>query len=112
MWSAISIPGVPRILMIDVTQNKEGQEYAFSDRLYQSLKKSGLQMEGDSPIHAIPGQLSDYQFNSVLIFAHSPKDVLETISLQHPSSYLIAICSTDGFDTESSESILKSDPPI
>ena len=108
MWSSISIEGVPRILMIDVTQSKEG----FSDRLYQSLKKSGLQMAGDKPLHTIPSHLSDYQFNCLLIFARSAKDVLETIGSPHLSSYLLAICSTDGFDAKSGESILKSDPPI
>ncbi|HEY7160771.1 MAG TPA: hypothetical protein VH815_05900, partial [Acidobacteriota bacterium] len=35
-----------------------------------------------------------------------------TISSQHPLSYLLAICSTDGFDAESAESVLKSNPPI
>jgi hypothetical protein len=112
MWSSVTISGVPRILLVDVTQNKDGQEYAFSDRLYKALKKSGLQMVTDAPLHSTSGQLSDYQFNCLLIFAHSAKDVLETIGSQHLSSYLLAICSTDGFDASSGESILKSDPPI
>jgi hypothetical protein len=111
MWSSVSIKGVPRILMIDVTQNREGQEYAFSDRLYQSLKKSELHMEAAGPLHSIPDQLSDYQFNCLLIFAHSPKDVLDTIGSQHLSSSLLAIFSTDGFDAQSGESILKLSPP-
>jgi hypothetical protein len=98
--------------MIDLTQNIEGQEYAFSDRLYLSLKKSGLQMEADAPLHTVPVQLQDYQFNCLLFFTHSPKDVLETIALQDLSSCLLAICSTDGFDASSGESILKSNPPI
>jgi hypothetical protein len=98
--------------MIDVTQNTEGQEYAFSDRLYQSLKKSALQMEADAPLHAIPNQWSDYQFNCLLIFTHSPENVLNAINSVHLSSYLLAICSTDGFNAESGESIVKSNPPI
>lgn len=112
MWSSVSIPGVPRILMADTTQNRQGWEHAFSDRLYQSLKKSGLHMEADVPLHTGGNQLSEYQFNSLLIFAHSPKDVLETLRSQNLSPYLLAICSTDGFDAESGESILKSNPAI
>jgi hypothetical protein len=113
MWSSVTIPGVPKILMLDVTQNMEGQEYAFSDRLYQSLKKSELRMEADAPLHSIPAQFADYQFNCVLIFAHSPKDVLETISSHHHlSSSLLAIFSTDGFDAQSGESIVKLTPPV
>jgi hypothetical protein len=110
MWSSISIPGIPRILMADDTQNQQGWEHAFSDRLYQSLKKSGLQMEADAPLHASGNQLSEYQFNCLLIFAHSPTDVLETLRPQNLSPHLLAICSTDGFDAESGESILKSNP--
>jgi len=98
--------------MIDVTQNKEGLEYAFSDRLYQSLKKSELQMGSDAPLHTIPNHFDDYQFNCLLIFAHSPKDVLETIGSKHLSSYLLGIFSTDGFDAQFGESILKSNPLI
>ena len=101
MWSSVSIPGVPRILMIDVTG-----EYAFSDRLYQSLKKSGLQMEADAPLHSM-SQIGDYQFNCLLIFAHSENDVPKIID----PSCLLAICST-GFDVKSGEAILKSNPPI
>jgi hypothetical protein len=112
MWSSISIPGVPRILMADTTQNRQGWEHAFSDRLYQSLKKSGLHLEADAPLHTNGNQLSEYQFNSLLIFAHSQKDVWETAGSQNVSPYLLAICSTDGFDAESGESILKSNPPI
>lgn len=107
MWSSVSVAGVPRILMIDVTG-----EYAFSERLYQSLKKAGLQMESNAPLHTFPKQSSVYQFNCLLIFAHSAKDVFETIAPQYLSSYLLAVCSTDGFDLKSGESILKSDPPI
>ena len=112
MWSSVSRSGVPRILMLDATQNKQGSEYAFSDRLYQSLKKSGLQMEADRPVQMIPNQLSDYQFNCLLIFAHSEKDFLETLTSQHLSSCLLAICSTDGFDAETGESIVKSNLPL
>ncbi|MCI0446709.1 hypothetical protein L0152_26345 [bacterium] len=112
MWSSISIPGVPRILMADTTQNRQGWEHAFSNRLYQSLKKSGLHMEADAPLHTSGNQLTEYEFNSLLIFAHSQKDVLETPGSQNVSPYLLAICSTDGFDAESGEWILKSNPPI
>jgi hypothetical protein len=110
MWSSVSIPSIPRILMLDATQNREGWEYAFSDRLYQSLKKSELQMEADAPLQN--NQLRDYQFNCLLIFAHSQKDVFKTIGSQQLPQYLLAICSTDGFDAGSGESILKSEPPI
>lgn len=110
MWSSVSIPGVPRILMFDATQNKEGWEHAFSDRLYQSLEKSGLQMEAGAPLHV--NELNNYQFNCLVFFTHSPKDVLETIGFKQLSSYLLAICSTDGFDAESGETILKSNPPV
>lgn len=112
MWSSVSIQGAPRILMIDVTQNKEGQEFAFSERLYQSLKKSELQMGSHEPLHTIPTHFGDYQFNCLLIFAHSHQDVLETIGPQRLPSYLLAISSTDGFDASSGGSILKSNPPI
>jgi hypothetical protein len=112
MWSSISIRSVPRILMADATQNQQGWEHAFSDRLYQSLRKSGLHMEADASLQAGGIQLGEYQFNCLLILAHSLTDVLETLGSQNLPPYLLAICSTDGFDAESGESILKSNSPI
>ncbi len=112
MWSSIIIPGVPRILMADATQNQQGWEHAFSDRLYQSLKKSGLNMEEDAPLQTGGNQLSEYPFNCLLIFAHSQKEVLETLGSQNLSPYLLAICSTDGFDAESGGTILTANPPL
>jgi hypothetical protein len=102
MWSSVTIPGAPKILMVDKTQNIQGWEYAFSERLYQSLKKTGLEMEKDEPLHSI-NQLSIYNFNCLLFFTHSQNEVLHIVRSQDQPSYLLAICSTDAFD----ESILK-----
>jgi hypothetical protein len=102
MWSAVTIPGSPRILMLDTTKNIQGWEYAFSDRLYQSLKKTGLEMEKKEPLHSI-SLLTDYNFNCLLFFTHSQNDILDTLRTQSPSPYLLAICTIEGFD----ESVLK-----
>jgi hypothetical protein len=108
MWSSVNVPGPPRILIVDTTQNREGWENDFSDRLYQSLNKAGLQMETDAPLRMEENQLSAYEFNCLLLFAHSQKSVLEALGSQHLPPYLLAIFSTTGFD----ESFLKSTPPI
>jgi hypothetical protein len=110
MWSSVTIPGVPRILMLDLTQNANGWEYAFFDRLHLALEKSGLQVE-EGPLR--PNQsieFQKFQFNCLLVFAHERSNILEKLHIEQP--YLLALCSVETFDPELSDQILKQVPSI
>jgi hypothetical protein len=107
MWSSVTIPGVPRILMLDLTQNVHGWEYAFFDRLHLALKKSGLQVE-EGPLRSDQSiELQQFRFNCLLVFAN---DILDLLPLDQP--YLLSLCSAESFDPELSDQVLKHVPSI
>ena len=74
MWSSVTIPGKPSILVVDASRNLEGWEYEFMDRLFSSLKRSRLLLVGDTPVrieetHELKPHLST-GFNCILFFSH------------------------------------------
>jgi hypothetical protein len=115
MWSSITIPGSPRILFVDATNNAEGWEHEFSDRLFQSLKRSDLQMSGDSPLRVrnlTERNLNDLAFNCMILFAHpEPESRLLLLESGLPP-FLLALCSSQNFDSRVSEKVLKSTPAV
>ncbi len=117
MWSSITIPGSPRILLVDATGNTQGWEHEFTVRLYRSLQRSELQMVGNAPLHVrIPAELTlnDFAFNCMILFAHAkPEDNL--LPLEAVPPFLFALCNCQSFDARVSEEVLKtapSAPPI
>ena len=76
LWSPVSIPGKPTILMVDGSRNLEGWEFQFSDRLYSSMRRRGLFLDGDAPLRPEgPDDLATYlgpqgDFNCILLFCH------------------------------------------
>jgi hypothetical protein len=106
MWSSVTISGSPRILIVDATKNSQGWEHAFSDRLYQSLKKTGLQMEGTGPLYLSNEQnYPNFDFNCLLLVTHS-----DFVRQQTLPKCLFAICATEPVDPQTSEFLLKSNP--
>jgi hypothetical protein len=121
MWSSISVPGAPRILTVDGTQNIEGWEHAFFDRLHRSLQRSGLEMTADRPVRATGAAefvacVTESEFNCLLLFAHpgsALSEFWESIRLHSQShSFLSALCSVPDSDPRVSEDALKSDPAV
>jgi hypothetical protein len=117
MWTQVSIPGSPQILMVDGTRNIEGWERDFFGRLRQSLQRSELAV--DSHEVAAPSELSGAlqksTFNCLLLFAHAESDqsslraFWETLRLQkYLPPFLFAICSPPEFDAEVNNEVLKS----
>ena len=62
IWSQITIPGNPRILIVDGTRNTQGWENEFAARIFTVLKRKGLDLVGDVPLR--PSQPQD--LNAVL----------------------------------------------
>ena len=75
MWSATSIDGGPRLLLIDGSQDLAGWEAAFCDRLFKGLKRR-LAMVGEGPVRTGgPEGLLEYegalgQANCFVVVAH------------------------------------------
>ena len=122
MWSSIQIPGKPSILLVDATQNVQGFEFEFSDRLFHALKRSGIEMEGDSPlrIHSVETlapHLQSYENNCILLCAHGSSELLPLDATlkqywewlnSHPVPHkLFAVCSWQIYDKAVTEEILK-----
>jgi hypothetical protein len=128
MWSSVSIPGAPRILLVDATRNYQGWENAFSDRLYAGLQRTELQMQGKAPVRAgDPSELtvclSDFVFNCLILFAHAESQQAgpgaelgifwNWLGLQPQLPlFLLAVLSCPGFNPQVSEEILKSIPVV
>ena len=77
-------PGKLRLLILDLTRNTCGFEHRTSDGIASSIKKGGVILASDTPLHL--ETISDYvqalktynaNFNALLLFAHGridPKD--------------------------------------
>jgi hypothetical protein len=114
MWSSITIPGSPQILFVDASQNIQGWEHEFSDRLYKSLQRTELQMLGDGPIrvrNVTECNLNDFAFNCLILFP-DPEPEFSLPRLESLTPYLLALCSCENFDPRVSEEVLKSTPPV
>ena len=123
IWSQVTIPGKPRILMIDGTRNTQGWENEFSGRIFTVLKRKGLNLVGDAPLR--PSQSQDLDavfdgedsFNCLFLLCHgNAEDVPEDTKLAtywaslsnrvDLTPKLLAICSWETPDTGTCESIL------
>lgn len=123
IWSQITIPGKPRILMIDGTRNTQGWENEFAARIFTVLKRKGLDLVGNAPLR--PSQPKDLvavldgqdYFNCLFLLCHGeaadvPEDTNLAAYWPSLSNYgsltpkLLAICSWETPDLETGESIL------
>ena len=124
MWSSVTIPGKPTILVVNASQDVEGWESDFCQRLFGALQRRGLQMLGDGPAELrSPADLSQLglpeTYNCVLLFAHagtakeSPHAQLRAYwdhlnSRSEGQDTLFAVCTWEDFDPETTHDILKS----
>jgi len=127
MWSSVTIPGKPSILLVDASRNFRGWERDFCERLHGSLKRAGLSIEGNEPIRiAEAGEMEMYrskQSNCWIYFAHGTASNVPTErTLRHHweqlnqhrdfPPVLFAGMMFDSYDAPTSELILKSSPSI
>jgi len=123
LWSQITIPGKPRILIVDGTRNTQGWENEFADRILTVLKRKGLDLVGDVPLQPSKPQdlnvVLDCQdsFNCLFLLCHGKDaDVPEDTKL---AAYwaslskrgtltpkLLAVCCWETPGPETGESIL------
>jgi len=123
MWSSVTIPGKPAILVVDASRNLEGWENDFIDRLFSSLKRSRLILITKVPVcihrtNELEPHLSS-DFNCILFFSHGQgEQVLPDAKMRSHwdwlnlhgqlSSKLFAGCMGQSYDPEASRQILQS----
>ena len=123
IWSQITIPGKPRLLIVDGTRNVQGWEREFSHRMFTVLKRKGLGLIGETPLQPSHPQdlgevLEDQDaFNCLFLLCHgvgsdAPEgsnlaaywDWLSHSDLTTPK--LFAVCTFETHDPETSRLIL------
>lgn len=124
LWSTVSIPGRPTILVADASRNLGGWEFGFCDRLYENMNRRGLRLEGGGPIRVdLPEELLPYlqcqEINCILLFGHGEGEAVATeaklgsywawlSSRGQPSPVLFAACMWESYDPTVSRDILES----
>ncbi len=122
-WSQITIPGKPRLLMVDASRNAQGWEAEFCDRVFNVLGRKKIEIMGERLLRVHTPQdldepLRDEQaFNCILLFCHGqgPKvDQESGLSAfwtwlskhQALSPKLVAVCTWETDDPQTAETIL------
>lgn len=125
-WSQITIPGKPRILMLDASRDAQGWEAEFCDRVFNVLSRKKIEIAGGKLLRVHSPQdlgeaLQDEQaFNCILLFCHgqgpqvrqeSGLSAFWTSLSKHQalSPKLVAVCTWETDDPETTEHILAAD---
>lgn len=123
MWSSVTIPEKPSILVVDASRNLEGWEYEFMDRLFSSLRRSRLLLVRETPVRIEETQeLGPYLsagFNCILFFSHGEGERVlpharmrthwEWLNLHGQlSPKLFAGCMSQSYDPAASQQVLES----
>ena len=120
-WSPTTIPGKPRLLVVDGSRNYQGWEAEFCSRIFNVLRRKGMNLVGDGPLKADrPQDLSEAlldqgAFNCIFLVGHGsqvPEDSKQSSFWAWLSSHdglakkLLAVCTFEDQDPETSRSIL------
>jgi len=124
MWSQTTIPGEPRLLIVDGSGDVQGWEAGFCDRIWNVLARKGFRLVGEAPLRvrnpedlAEPCRVQD-SFNCMFLACHGQATHSNHSSLaaywdwlsqqQGLDPKLLAVCTWEDHDADTSESILES----
>ena len=124
-WSDITIPGKPRLLVVDATGNAQGWESEFCGRIVNVLRRKDVELTGGGAMRVDRPQdleqaLQDQEsVNCMLLLchgdgAHVPQESKLSAFWAWMSRYdalspkLLAVCTWEDNDPETSQSILDS----
>lgn len=126
LWKPITIPGKPKLAVIDGSSNAEGWEAEFSDRIFANFQRRGMLLkETILPRVNQPTELERHltpqdSFNCILLFTHAHTQTGGSSTglegywdwlSKHPwaSQKLLAICTWEQPDPSITNAVLKSD---
>ena len=128
MWSQTIIPGEPRLLIVDGSGNVQGWESEFCDRIWNVLTRKGFRLVGEGPMRARnPEDLAEPwrdqdSFNCIFRACHGKATQAGPTGLvaywdwlsnqQGLDPKLLAVCTWEDHDAETSESILASEDNV
>ena len=120
-WSQITIPGKPRLLVVDGSRNVLGWESQFCDRISNVLvrKEVDLVAGGAARINGpeeLAPLLHDQQANCIFLLCHGHKQDGQTATLgdywkwlagqNDLTETLLAVCTYEGHDPETAQAIM------
>ena len=124
LWSQTTIPGRPRLLVVDGSHNHQGWEAEFCSRIFNVLGRRAMNLVGEGPLkidrpqdltEALPDQGA---FNCIFLVgrgAQIPEDSNQSSFWAWLSSHavltpkLLAVCTFEDHDPETSQSILSAE---
>ena len=128
LWSSVSIPGKPALLIVDTSHNLHGWESRFCDRIYSSLRKRGLCLKSEGPVrvhgpdelepHLLEPYLKDDQgLNSILLLGHGTEEALTPgermgaywawlAAREWLPPLLLAVCTWESYDPALTDRVL------
>lgn len=124
-WSDTTIPGKPRLLMVDASGNAQGWEREFCERIVNVLRRKDVELAGGGAMRVDRAQdlaqaLQDQEsFNCMLLLCHGtgasvPQESNLSAFWAWMSGYdalspkLLAVCTCEDNDPETSQRILGS----
>ena len=125
-WSETTIPGKPRLLLVDSSRNVQGWEAEFCSRIYHVLQRKQIQLAGEGPLLVDRPQdvsqalLDQETINCIFLFSYGdgPHATRESnlssfwnwlSNCEGLSPKLLAVCTCEDYDPDTSESILKAE---
>ena len=122
-WSDVTIPGKPRLLVVDSSRNVQGWEAEFCSRIYHVFERKQMSLAGTGPLRVERPQdvsealLDQESFNCIFLFSNGggPHATEESnlsnfwnwlSSYQGLSPKLLAVCTCEEYDPDTSQSIL------
>lgn len=121
LWSQTTIPGKPRLLVVDGSRNHQGWEAEFCSRIFNVLGRKGMDLAGEGPLQvARPQDLSETiqghgAFNCIFLVGHGAQIPAESklssfwawlSSHDGLTPKLLAVCTFEDHDPDTSQSIL------
>lgn len=121
MWSSVTIPGKPSILVVDASRNLEGWEHDFTYQLFASFKRSGLDLVGEKPVRVQHAQQLTASItqngNCILLFASGQagnlapeatmKGCWDRLQSNAVGPKVFAACMCQRYDETTSREVLK-----
>ena len=124
LWSQKTIPGKPRLLVVDSSRNHRGWEAEFCSRIFDVLRRKGMKLVGEGPLKvARPQDLSESlqdqgAFNCIFLVGQGAQ-IPEGSNLSSFWAWLsghdqlapklLAVCTFEDHDPDTSQSILSAE---
>ncbi len=124
LWSQTTIPGKPRLLLVDGSRDAQGWEAEFCSRMFNVLGRKGIDLAGERPLKVDrPQDLSEAlqdqgAFNCLFLVGHGAQ-VPEESKLSSFWNWLsnhdgltpklLAVCTFEDHDPVTSQAILSAE---